>query len=106
MELHEMGYANSVEAWEDETLLGGIFGVAIGDLFFGEYQAACDQETSQLLLKALLNRLREKGFALLDMQKPSVFVKGVEYEEMARINFVNHCRQIEFNWSDAPHTLI
>lgn len=105
MELHEMGYANSVEAWENETMQGGIFGVAIGDLFFGEYQVARDEGMSLLLLNALLNRLREKEFTLLDMQKPSVFVNGMEYEEMARINFVNHCRQIQFNSSPTPFTL-
>lgn len=93
-ELHKMGYAHSVEAWRGDEMQGGIFGIALGNLFFGEYQASSDPAVATCLLEALLDRLREKGFILLDMQKPSVFIQGVEYDEMARVNFVNLCKEI------------
>ena len=96
-ELHERGYAHSVEAWNGSELLGGIFGVAQGRLFFGEYQVARDKEMATRLLTALLNRLEERGYELLDMQKPSVFITGAEYEEMARVNFVNLCKEVDAN---------
>ncbi len=95
LELHQRGHAHSVEAWKGEELLGGIFGIALGGLFFGEYQVARDDEMALRLLKALLGRLKERRFEILDMQKPSVFIQGPEYEEMARVNFVNLCKGVE-----------
>ncbi len=92
-ELRQSGHAHSVEAWNGSELLGGIFGVAQGGLFFGEYQVARDNEMANRLLTALLNRLAERGYKLLDMQKPSVFIQSVGYEEMARVNFVNLCKE-------------
>ncbi len=104
-ELHKMGFAHSVEAWERDDLIGGIFGIALGNVFFGEYQAGPNSAISVILLKALLDRLREKGFSLLDMQKPSVYIQGVAYEEMARVNFVHHCREIELHSTTHQTTL-
>ncbi|MGB5699546.1 leucyl/phenylalanyl-tRNA--protein transferase [Muriicola sp.] len=99
MELHGMGYAQSVEAWEGDALKGGIFGLAIGNIFFGEYLVAANPDMAHELIRALLKRLREKKFQLVDMQKPTVFVPGIEYEEMARINYVNLCKENERNFA-------
>lgn len=106
MELHRLGYAHSIEIWNNDQLLGGLFGVAIGKLFFGEYMVATSTAMSQSLLLGLLQRLKEKEFYLLDMQKPTVFVPGIEYEEMARINFINHCKENEFAFSGLPLALL
>ena len=51
------------------------------------------------LIRTLIKRLREKKFQLVDMQKPTVFVPGIEYEEMARINYVNLCKENERNFA-------
>lgn len=104
-ELHQLGYAHSVEAWEGGRLQGGIFGVAIGKLFFGEYQVAADPDIAKAMLYALISKLREKGYTLLDMQKPSVFVEGIEYEEMARINYINHCKENELAFGGKQLTI-
>jgi len=98
MELHRIGYAQSVESWEGTILKGGIFGLAIGKIFFGEYLVAENQEMAHELIRTLIKRLREKKFQLLDMQKPTVFVPGIEYEEMARINYINLCKENERNF--------
>jgi leucyl/phenylalanyl-tRNA--protein transferase len=97
LELHKTDHAHSVEAWEGNKLVGGIFGITLGGMFFGEYQVARDQAMAVRLLTALLSRLKERGYELLDMQKPSVFIRGVEYEEIARVNFVNLCKESEEN---------
>jgi len=106
MELHRLGYAHSIEVWKDEQVQGGLFGVAIGELFFGEYLVAEDTAMAQSLAVQLIQRLREKGFKLLDMQKPTVFVPGLEYEEMARITYLNHCKENELAFAGHHSTLL
>lgn len=66
--LHQMGYAHSVETyWEDE-LVGGLYGVSLGAAFFGESMFHRKRDASKLALVHLVNRLKERGFELLDTQ--------------------------------------
>ena len=67
-ELHERGYAHSVEAWRDDELVGGLYGVAIGRMFFGESMFHHVTDASKVALAALVQRLRERDYALLDTQ--------------------------------------
>jgi leucyl/phenylalanyl-tRNA--protein transferase len=67
-ELHEMGFAHSVECWQDEMLVGGLYGVAIGGAFFGESMFSRIRDASKVALVHLVARLRLSGFALLDTQ--------------------------------------
>ena len=66
--LHEMGYAHSVECWQDDVLVGGLYGVAIGGAFFGESMFSRTRDASKVALVHLVARLRLSGFALLDTQ--------------------------------------
>jgi len=66
--LHRMGYAHSMEAWDGEGLAGGLYGVAIGGAFFGESMFHRRTDASKVALHALVERLRERGFGLLDLQ--------------------------------------
>lgn len=66
--LHERGYAHSVEAWKDGQLAGGLYGVSIGGAFFGESMFYRVSDASKVALAALVQRLRERKFALLDTQ--------------------------------------
>lgn len=66
--LHDLGHAHSVEVWEDETLVGGLYGVAIGGAFFGESMFSRRTNASKVALVALVEHLLKKGFALLDTQ--------------------------------------
>lgn len=68
LELHELGYAHSVEIWRDEQLIGGLYGVAHRSAFFGESMFSRAPSASQLALVALVERLRAKRFLLLDAQ--------------------------------------
>jgi leucyl/phenylalanyl-tRNA--protein transferase len=66
--LHAEGIAHSVEAWEGETLAGGLYGVAIGGAFFGESMFHRVTDASKVALVALIDRLRARGYGLLDTQ--------------------------------------
>lgn len=66
--LHEAGYAHSVEAWHGGRLAGGLYGVALGGAFFGESMFHHETDASKVALVGLVDRLRTRGFTLLDTQ--------------------------------------
>jgi leucyl/phenylalanyl-tRNA--protein transferase len=66
--LHEMGHAHSVEAWENGELVGGLYGVSLGAAFFGESMFHRARNASKVALVHLVERLRDRGFELLDTQ--------------------------------------
>ena len=66
--LHEMGHAHSVEAWRGDELAGGVYGVSLGGLFSAESMFHRQSDASSVALAALVERLRARGFALLDVQ--------------------------------------
>jgi leucyl/phenylalanyl-tRNA--protein transferase len=67
-ELHQLGHAHSVEVWRDGELAGGLYGVAIGAAFCGESMFSRVPGASKLALASLVERLRARGFVLLDTQ--------------------------------------
>jgi leucyl/phenylalanyl-tRNA--protein transferase len=68
LNLHRLGYAHSVEAWRDGRLAGGLYGVALQGAFFGESMFHHVSDASKVALLALVERLRARGFVLLDVQ--------------------------------------
>ncbi len=66
--LYQLGYAHSVEAWLDGELVGGLYGVALRGLFAGESMFSNATDASKICLVYLVERLRERGFTLLDTQ--------------------------------------
>ncbi len=66
--LYEVGYAHSVEAWRDDQLVGGLYGVSIGGAFFGESMFSFEQDASKIALVYLVARLVHGGYRLLDVQ--------------------------------------
>jgi leucyl/phenylalanyl-tRNA---protein transferase len=66
--LHELGHAHSVEAWKENRLAGGLYGVAVGGAFFGESMFHRVTDASKIALVALVEHLRARKFALLDTQ--------------------------------------
>jgi len=68
LELHRLGHAHSVESWRGETLAGGLYGVALGAAFFGESMFHSERDASKVALVFLVDRLRERGYELLDTQ--------------------------------------
>ena len=68
IELHQRGFAHSIECWRDETLVGGLYGVTLGGAFFGESMFSRERDASKVALVHLVARLRTGGWTLLDAQ--------------------------------------
>lgn len=67
-ELHRMGHAHSVEAWEGDMLVGGLYGVSLGSAFFGESMFSRRSNASKISLVHLVHHLKDRQFTLLDTQ--------------------------------------
>jgi leucyl/phenylalanyl-tRNA---protein transferase len=74
-QLHELGFAHSVEAWQDGQLAGGLYGVSLGAAFFGESMFHYVRDASKVALVALVERLRERGYELLDTQASTTHLR-------------------------------
>jgi leucyl/phenylalanyl-tRNA---protein transferase len=86
--LHELGYAHSIEAWSKNKLAGGLYGVAIGGAFFGESMFHRVTDASKIALVALVERLREKKFALLDTQWTTPHLQQFGAVEISRDQYL------------------
>lgn len=83
-ELHELGHAHSVETWRGDELVGGLYGVAIGGAFFGESMFHRAADASKVALVRLVERLRERGFVLLDTQWMTPHLRSLGAIEIPR----------------------
>ena len=86
-ELHRLGHAHSVEIWAGDTLAGGLYGVAVGKVFFGESMFSRSPNTSKLALVALVRQLEAWGFELIDCQVSSEHLMSLGAEEISRSLF-------------------
>lgn len=68
IDLHDMGYAHSVEAWQNDKLVGGLYGLALGAVFCGESMFSIATDASKICLVHLCARLQAGGFTILDTQ--------------------------------------
>jgi leucyl/phenylalanyl-tRNA--protein transferase len=83
-ELHRLGYAHSVETRQHDILVGGLYGVAIGGVFFGESMFSFARDASKVALVHLVARLRLSGFRLLDTQFVTAHLSQFGAEELPR----------------------
>ncbi len=88
MELHRLGFAHSVEAWRENQLAGGLYGVSLGGAFFGESMFHRATDASKIALVALVGRLRTCGFALLDTQWITPHLKTFGAREIRRATYL------------------
>jgi leucyl/phenylalanyl-tRNA--protein transferase len=88
-ELHRRGFAHSVESWQAEELAGGLYGVAIGGAFFGESMFSRTPNASKAALVALVERLRTRGFRLLDVQYSNPHLAQFGAAEISRENYLD-----------------
>jgi len=84
LELHRLGQAHSVEAWQDGELVGGLYGVRLRGAFFGESMFSRVSEASKVCLVALVERLKCGGFVLLDTQWNNSHLAQFGCEEIER----------------------
>ncbi len=85
--LHRMGHAHSLETWEGEKLVGGLYGVSLGGAFFGESMFSRARDASKVALVQLVARLRLGGYQLLDAQFQTEHLAQFGTEEVARADY-------------------
>ena len=85
--LFRHGYAHSVEAWRDDELVGGLYGVAIGRMFFGESMFARETDASKVALVHLVRQLRAWDFPLIDCQQQTAHLASLGARPITRIEF-------------------
>jgi leucyl/phenylalanyl-tRNA--protein transferase len=91
--LHEMGWAHSVESWEDGTLVGGLYGVAIGGLFAGESMFHHRTDASKVALVHLVDGLVATGGVLLDVQWRTPHLARLGVVEVSRQEYLRRLRE-------------
>lgn len=88
IELHQQGYAHSVECWDGDELVGGLYGLALGSAFFGESMVSRARDASKVALAWLVARLRVGGFTLLDCQFQTSHLASLGAVEVSRADYV------------------
>jgi leucyl/phenylalanyl-tRNA---protein transferase len=86
--LHDRRMAHSVEVWSGADLAGGLYGVALKGAFFGESMFHRASDASKVALAALVGRLRDRGFRLLDVQWLTPFLAGCGAIEIPRVGYL------------------
>lgn len=87
--LHRSGHAHSVEAWHGTTLAGGLYGVSLGAAFFGESMFSRAKDASKVALVHLVERLRDRGYGLLDAQYVTPHLARFGAGEISRIQYLS-----------------
>ncbi len=89
-QLHEAGYAHSVEVWSDEQLVGGLYGVSMGQLFFGESMFHRSTDASKIALFYLLEHCKSANFPLIDCQLPNPHLMSLGAKQVSREDFLSY----------------
>lgn len=93
LNLHQLGYAHSVEAWRDGRLAGGLYGVSLCGAFFGESMFHHETDASKVALVALVHRLQERQYRLLDTQYITPHLQTFGAVEISRTKYLRLLRQ-------------
>jgi leucyl/phenylalanyl-tRNA---protein transferase len=86
--LHEAGYAHSFETWRDGELVGGLYGVAVGRMFYGESMFSRATDASKVALVKLVQVLTSRGFPLVDCQMHTPLLESLGAREIPRREFL------------------
>jgi leucyl/phenylalanyl-tRNA--protein transferase len=91
-QLHDLGYAHSVETWDGDRLVGGLYGIALGEAFFGESMFSVERDASKVALKRLADELDRRGFELIDCQIDSDHLRSLGARLISRAEFTARLR--------------
>jgi leucyl/phenylalanyl-tRNA--protein transferase len=89
LELHDQGFAHSIECWDGDQLVGGLYGLALGRAFFGESMVSRATDASKVALAWLVARLRVGGFTLLDCQFQTAHLASLGVVEVDRADYLS-----------------
>jgi len=93
--LHELGYAHSAEVWDSEGLAGGIYGICLGKIFFGESMFSLKSNASKFGFIVLVKHLMNKGCTLIDCQQDTLHARSMGANLIPRQKFLEH---LKYNW--------
>lgn len=93
MQLHQQGHAHSVEVWQDQQLVGGLYGLSIGKMFFGESMFSHKRDASKLALVGLCKHLAHWGWPLIDCQMETDHLTSMGATTLKRDDFETQLRQ-------------
>ena len=99
--LHELGVAHSIETWRDGELIGGLYGIALGRVFFGESMFSRASDASKIALVALVQQLRHWQFGLIDCQMNTPLLASFGAREIPRAQFTRLVAEL-VNYADVP----
>jgi leucyl/phenylalanyl-tRNA--protein transferase len=91
--MHERGYAHSVESWREGELVGGLYGVALGNAFFGESMFSRETDASKVAFVRLVRQLAAWGYTLIDCQMSTQHLFSLGAEEIRRRDFMTQLEQ-------------
>lgn len=97
VKLHELGFAHSVEIWQENQLVGGLYGVSMGGAFFGESMFSKVPNASKVALATLVARLDERGYTLLDTQWVTEHLTQFGAHEIPRATYLKRLNKA-LNW--------
>ena len=102
--LHNEGHAHSIEAWYKDELVGGLYGIAVGQVFFGESMFHRKTDASKVAFVTLIQQLSKWGYQLIDCQVHTQHLVSLGAEEISRTHFssllqqYNHCNPHSTAW--------
>jgi leucyl/phenylalanyl-tRNA--protein transferase len=99
--LHELGHAHSAETWIDGQLVGGVYGVAIGHMFYGESMFHHVTDASKIAFVRLVQRLQKQGFGMIDCQMKTAHLASLGAREIPRAEFSQRLAEL-VNYSQPP----
>jgi leucyl/phenylalanyl-tRNA---protein transferase len=93
-ELAARGHAHSVETWAGDRLVGGLYGVALGRMFYGESMFSRQSDASKVAFVVLVRQLQRWGFTMLDCQMPTAHLASLGAREVPRAEFLARMREL------------
>jgi leucyl/phenylalanyl-tRNA--protein transferase len=109
--LHELGFAHSVEVWKKGELVGGLYGIALGKIFFGESMFTCVSNASKFGFISLVRLLTKLEFWLIDCQQETRHLESLGARNIARETFMDYLEKnkreptFKGSWSNLPQKL-
>ena len=99
-ELHQQGIAHSIECWQKDKLVGGLYGIALGNVFFGESMFSLQQDSSKIALVTLCQQLQRWNYPIIDCQIYSDHLASLGAKEIARSDFISYIDKENSNTYD------
>lgn len=107
LELHEQGFAHSVEVFNQQNeLVGGLYGIALGKVFFGESMFAHARDASKFGFISLVQRLKSRGYELIDCQQETAHLTSLGGRAISRSDFIGILENIDSDSTERGHWVV